>query len=68
MPRATPGAVSLLVLIVTAAHAGFVPRAEQFIREHGTPEQQRRLRTALGRQLHLGRADAGILRRHGPAL
>ncbi len=36
-----PGAVAKLVLIVTAAHGGFVPRAEQFIREHGTAEQQR---------------------------
>jgi len=36
-----PDAVSRLVLIVTAAHAGFVGRAEQFVRDHGTPEQQR---------------------------
>src|ERR1700733_3947022 len=31
-------AVSRLVLIVTAAHAGFMARAEQFVRDHGTPE------------------------------
>lgn len=36
-----PEAVSRLVLIVTAAHAGFMARAEQFVRDHGTPEQQR---------------------------
>ena len=36
-----PEAVSKLVLIVTAAHGGFMPRAEQFVRDHGTAEQQR---------------------------
>ena len=36
-----PEAVSKLVLIVTAAHSGFMPRAEQFVRDHGTAEQQR---------------------------
>jgi len=36
-----PGAVSHLVLIVTAAHGGFIPRAQAFLRERGTPEQQR---------------------------
>ena len=36
-----PGSVAKLILIVTAAHGGFMPAAEQFIREHGTPEQQR---------------------------
>jgi proline iminopeptidase len=35
-----PDAVSHLVLIVTAAHGGFVARAEAFIREHGTEEQR----------------------------
>lgn len=35
-----PGAVSKLVLIVTAAHGGFMARAEAFIRERGTPEQR----------------------------
>lgn len=36
-----PDAVGRLILIVTAAHGGFVPRAERFVRDHGTPEQQR---------------------------
>ncbi len=36
-----PGAVSRLVLIVTAAHGGFIPRAQAILRERGTPEQQR---------------------------
>ena len=36
-----PGAVSKLILIVTAAHAGFVSAAEEFIATHGTAEQQR---------------------------
>src|SRR5215475_1788847 len=35
-----PDAVSHLVLIVTAAHGGFVTRAEAFVREHGTDEQR----------------------------
>ncbi len=35
-----PQAVSHLVLIVTAAHGGFVPRAESFVRAHGSAEQQ----------------------------
>ena len=36
-----PEAVSKLILIVTAAHGGFVPRAEQFVREQGNADQQR---------------------------
>lgn len=36
-----PAAVAKLVLIVTAAHGGFVPRAMQFLSERGTPEQRR---------------------------
>jgi len=36
-----PNAVGKLILIVTAAHGGFMPQAEQFIRSHGTAEQQR---------------------------
>lgn len=35
-----PDAVSHLVLIVTASHAGFNARARQIIAEHGTPEMQ----------------------------
>ncbi len=36
-----PDAVSHLVLIVTASHGGFIPRAQAIVRERGTPEQQR---------------------------
>ena len=36
-----PDAVSHLILIVTASHGGFIPRAEAIVRERGTPEQQR---------------------------
>jgi proline iminopeptidase len=35
-----PDAVSHLVLIVTAAHGGFIPRAQAIVRERGSPEQQ----------------------------
>jgi proline iminopeptidase len=36
-----PAAVSHLILIVTASHSGFIARAQQIVRERGTPEQQR---------------------------
>ena len=36
-----PQAVSHLILIVTAAHGGFIPAAQAIVRERGTPEQQR---------------------------
>jgi proline iminopeptidase len=36
-----PDSVSHLVLIVTAAHGGFIARAKEIVRERGTPEQQR---------------------------
>jgi proline iminopeptidase len=36
-----PDAVSHLVLIVTAAHGGFIPRAQEIVRTRGTPAQQR---------------------------
>lgn len=36
-----PEAVSHLVLIVTAAHGGFIARARQIVAERGTPEQKR---------------------------
>jgi proline iminopeptidase len=36
-----PAAVSHLILVVTAAHGGFIPRAEAYVRTHGTPDQQR---------------------------
>ncbi|MBX9698153.1 MAG: alpha/beta hydrolase, partial [Acetobacteraceae bacterium] len=35
-----PDAVSHLVLLVTAAHGGFIPRAEAFVRAQGTAEQR----------------------------
>ncbi|MBK1658985.1 alpha/beta fold hydrolase [Paracraurococcus ruber] len=35
-----PDAVSHLVLVVTAAHGGFIPRAQQILAERGTKEQQ----------------------------
>jgi proline iminopeptidase len=35
-----PEAVSHLVLIVTAAHGGFIPHAQAIVRERGTREQQ----------------------------
>ncbi|MGH7153447.1 MAG: alpha/beta fold hydrolase [Acetobacteraceae bacterium] len=35
-----PDAVSHLVLVVTAAHGGFVPAAAAFVAEHGTTEQR----------------------------
>jgi proline iminopeptidase len=36
-----PDSVSHLVLIVTAAHGGFIARAKAIVQERGTPEQQR---------------------------
>ena len=36
-----PDAVSHLILIVTAAHGGFIPKARQFVEEHGTGMQKR---------------------------
>ncbi|GGC31086.1 hydrolase [Siccirubricoccus deserti] len=35
-----PASVSHLVLVVTAAHGGFIPRAQEILAERGTPEQQ----------------------------
>jgi proline iminopeptidase len=35
-----PDAVSHLVLIVTAAHSGFIPRAQQIVAERGTQQQR----------------------------
>ncbi|WP_149536258.1 alpha/beta fold hydrolase [Siccirubricoccus phaeus] len=35
-----PEALSRLILVVTAAHGGFIPRAQQILAERGTPEQQ----------------------------
>jgi proline iminopeptidase len=36
-----PEAIAKLVLIVTASHGGFIPRAQAFLRAHGTADQQR---------------------------
>ncbi len=36
-----PASVSHLILIVTAAHGGFIPRAQALLAERGTKEQQR---------------------------
>jgi proline iminopeptidase len=36
-----PDAVSHLILVVTSAHAGSMPRAQAIVAERGTPEQQR---------------------------
>ncbi len=36
-----PEAVGRLVLVVTAAHAGFIPRAQEILAERGTAEQRR---------------------------
>ncbi len=47
-----PDSVSHLILVVTAAHAGFNARARQIIAERGTPEQQ-----AVCDDLWAGRLD-----------
>ncbi|MBN9061374.1 MAG: alpha/beta fold hydrolase, partial [Rhizobiales bacterium] len=47
-----PDAVSHLILIVTASHAGFHERARQIVAERGTPEQQ-----AVCEQLWAGALD-----------
>jgi len=36
-----PDAVSRLILVVTAAHGGFIPRAIEILHERGTEQQQR---------------------------
>ena len=40
-----PSAVSHLVLVVTAAHGGFIDRADAIVRARGTTEQQRMVAT-----------------------
>ena len=54
-----PEAVSHLVLIVTASHAGFNARARQIIAERGTPEMQR-----VCAQLWAGELDSEEKLRH----
>ena len=47
-----PDSVSHLVLIVTAAHSGFIARSREIVRSRGTPEQQ-----AWVEELYAGRID-----------
>jgi proline iminopeptidase len=54
-----PNSVSHLILIVTAAHAGFNARARQIVAERGTPEQQR-----VCAQLWAGQLDSEDKLRH----
>jgi proline iminopeptidase len=54
-----PAAVSHLVLIVTASHAGFNARAREFVAERGTPEQQ-----TVCEELWAGRLDSVEKLRH----
>jgi proline iminopeptidase len=54
-----PASVSHLVLIVTASHAGFNPRAQQIVAERGTPEQK-----AVCGQLWAGELDTEAKLRH----
>lgn len=51
-----PDAVSHLVLVVTAAHNGFIERARQIVRERGTSEQQQVVEQLLAGELRT--ADA----------
>jgi proline iminopeptidase len=44
-----PQSVSHLVLVVTAAHSGFLDRARAIVAERGTPEQQRVCEALWGR-------------------
>jgi proline iminopeptidase len=54
-----PASVSHLVLIVTAAHAGFNARARQIVAERGTPEQK-----AVSDQLWAGELNTEAKARH----
>lgn len=47
-----PDSVSRLVLVVTAAHSGFIPRSREIAAERGTPQQ-----AALVQDLYAGRLD-----------
>ena len=55
-----PEAVSKLILVVTAAHGGFVPRAQQFVRgaRHRGPAAG--VRYAVGRRVRDAGADGGV--------
>jgi proline iminopeptidase len=54
-----PDAVSQLILVVTAAHAGFIARARQIVAERGAPEQ-----VAVCEDLWAGRLDSVEKLRH----
>jgi proline iminopeptidase len=54
-----PASVSHLVLMVTAAHAGFNARARQIVAERGTPEQK-----VVAEQLWAGEIDTEEKARH----
>ncbi len=54
-----PGSVSHLILIATAAHAGYAARARQIVAERGTPEQQLQCEA-----LFAGRLDTAEKLRH----
>src|SRR5580692_2651362 len=70
-----PDAVSHLVLIVTAAHGGFIPRAQQILAERGTAKQQQAceklwqgaFRTAEEMQHYYAVMGPLYARRHDPA-
>ena len=47
-----PDSISHLILVVTAAHSGFIPRSRQIVAERGTPQQ-----VALCEDLYAGRID-----------
>ena len=63
-----PHSVSHLVLIVTAAHAGFIPRARQIVAERGTTEQKKVCDQLWAGRARYGREAAPLLRRDGAAL
>jgi proline iminopeptidase len=70
-----PEAVSHLVLLVTAAHGGFIPKAQDFVRRHGTAEQRAACETlwagAFRTEAEVKRYYAAMgplyARRHDPA-
>jgi proline iminopeptidase len=47
-----PDSVSHLVLVVTAAHSGFIPKSREIVLQRGTPQQ-----VALCEDLYAGRID-----------
>ncbi len=63
-----PDAVSHLVLIVTAAHGGFIARAQAIVAERGTDEQQRVCETLWAGGFRTDAEMRELLPRHGSAL